>query len=578
MLNRAILELNGIFNVNPNGSQRQNTGAVEQPLQEPLQAAKERQYVHPRLFKEEIYETMENYRQAIPVYNKKVEKANSETERYNAKVELQRKEEPLTKAQQMALVAFYDMIKPLGIWERNERIEEYNNSNGKPIALKEKIQTIKYHTEKIFQAILWHYSMQLKKRYNRRNKLNLHFASEIPFIELHSGWITGAKVNEVTNLDICKKTFRRQRKRLEEAGILVEYTFEGSARPVKMRVNPSILSLRELHEGKKTASENQRVTTGGRTECPHKNDSNRSFRNNKEIKANVNKHSGERSSLPLTSLNFSSIGNTRENYAEKNDAAQNKKRTGAEKNTDSAKKNTLSQFLRQKLEEKCDLADQLAAHQHDNYTPIRKEILEKEAFSGSLTREEFKELVLQDFFKTAAKLYKGATPYKASWLKAYNTWMQEKFITNAGHCLSKQNMLTRIPELRYGLAAVARYLKRNPNYNLLFPGEYFDLTRTTAKEGGFKYYAGEAWRKHQAYLKTKKTDTKTTAAKRKRRLTALQKAEKHVKSYLKNKIDLQELFTKVEQLGNKAVIQDLPELIRKMNDDHQSIKYSHYEL
>lgn len=578
MLNRAILELNGIFNVNPNGSQRQNTGTVAQPLQEPLQAAKERQYVHPRLFKEEIYETMQNYREAREVYNKKVKLANAEIEEYNAKVELQRKEKPLTRAEQMALVSFYKLIKKEIIWERNKRIEAYNKSAGKLIAPKEKIHTIKYHTQNVMEAILLHYSMQLRNRYFRRKQLNLHFTQEIPLVELHSGWITDLKANGVIHLDVCQKTFRRQRKRLTEAGILVDYTFEGSARPVKMHINPSILSLRELHEGKKTSPENQEVNKGGRTLLPDNNDSNRSFRNNKEIKANVNKHSGERSSLSLTSLNFSSIGNTRENYAEKNDAAQNKKRTGAEKNTDSAKKNTLSQFLRQKLEEKNDLADQLAAHQHDNYTPIRKEILEKEAFSGSLTREEFKELVLQDFFKTAAKLYKGATPYKASWLKAYNTWMQEKFITNAGHCLSKQNMLTRIPELRYGLAAVARYLKRHKNYNILFPGEYFDLTRTTAKEGGFKYYAGEAWRKHQAYLKTKKTNTKTTAAKRKRRLTALQKAEKHVKSYLKNKIDLQELFTKVEQLGNKAVIQDLPELIRKMNDDHQSIKYSHYEL
>ena len=562
MLNRAILELNGIFNVNPNARQRQNNGKPARPLQREKQELKEQMYVHPRLFKEELYQTMENYRQYIPRYNKRVAAANLEILSYNKKVDAQRKKEPLTGAQLQALSRFYKMIAPLTVWERNERIEEYNRSNGKLIASKEKIQSVKYPTQQVFQAILWHYSMQLKKRHNNRRKLNLHFSCEIPFVQLHSGWITTAKVNEVTNLDICNKTFRRQRRRLQDAGVLQDYTFEGSARPVKMRINPEILCLRELHEGKKAAPDNQQVIPGGRTELPHKNASNRSFTYKEEIKANVEKHSGERSSAKgLTSLNFSSIGNTREQEAEKNDAAPKKKNARAEKIHTRCQKNTLSHFLRQKLEEKNDFADQLAAHQHDKYTPIRIEIFEKEAYSGSMSREELKELVLQDFFKTAAKLYKNATPYKASWLKAYNHWMQEKFMTNAGHCLSKQNIVTRIPELRYGLAAVARFLKRHENYNLLFPGEYFDLTRTTAKEGGFKYYAREAWRKHQDYLKAKKTDTKVAATKRKRRLTDLQKAEKHVRGYLNNKFDSRNFLRRL----SKSEMLQLRKIYRKLS-------------
>ncbi|MDT0643712.1 hypothetical protein RM553_12790 [Zunongwangia sp. F363] len=571
MLNRAILELNGIFNVNPNGRQRQNNGKPTEPLQRENQEPKEQLFVHPGLFKEEIYRTMENYRQYIPRYNQKVKAANIDIKKYNKRIDAQRKKEPLTGPQLQAVSRLYKTLSPLTVWERNERIAEYNRCNGKPIARKEKIQTVKYHSEEIFNAILLHYSMQLQKRYRNYQKLNLHIKAKVPFVQLHSGWITNLEVNGVKNLDICNKTFRRQRRRLEEAGVLQEYTFEGSARPVKMRVNPEILCLRELHQDKKTAAENQQVTPGGRTELPHKNASNRSFTHKEEIKANVEKHSRERSSAKgLTSPYFSSIGNTREHYAKKNDAAPEKNYTGGQKNT-------LSHFLRQKLEEKNDFADQLAAHQHDTYNPIRKEILEKEAYSGSLSREEFKELVLQDFFKTAAKLWKNVNPYKASWLKAYNHWMQEKFITNAGHCLSKQNIVTRVPELRYGLAAVGRYLKRHESYNLLFPSEYFDLTRTTAKEGGFKYYAREAWRKHQDYLKTKNTNTKAAATKRKRRLSDLQKTEKQVKAYLKNKFGLQELFEKVEQIGNPAVTQDLPEIIRKLNEKH-AIKYSRHEL
>jgi len=594
MINRAILELNGIFNVNPNGQQRQNNGKPETPLQ-PLPGVDpaKKQYVHPRLYNQDKYTTMEQYRAYVPIYNKKVKDANLETKKYNKLVAEQREEEPLTETQQLALAGFYRMISPLDIWERNNRIAEYNRCNGKPIATKEKIQSLKFSTELVFQAIVFHYSMQLQKLQSDREKINMHFPGDIPSVKLNVGWITKPTVKEVAELPVCNKTFRRHRKRLTEAGVLQNYIFEGSARPVKMRINPKILCVTDYYQDKKTTPEaqnlakksqkaatgNQQVTEGGRTKCPHNTVSNRSLINNKEIKANVHKHSGERSSAKkgLTSPYFSSIGNTREQYAEKNDAAPEKKHAGAEKNHTSGQKNTLSQLLREKLEEKTDFAAQLAAHQYDDYTPIRREILEKEAYSGSLSREEFRELLFQDFFKTAAKLYKNKTPYKASWLKAYNTWMLEKFINPSGHSLNKQNIVTKMPALRYGLAAVARYLKRYPDYNLLFPGEYFDLTRTTAKEGGFRYFAREAWRKHQDYLSRKNADTKTAATKRKRRLSDLQKAEKHVKSYLKNKIALQELFDKVNQIGNKSISQDLPEIIRKQNEK-QTLKFSKDEL
>ena len=475
MLNRAILELNGVFNI-----KQQPQAPKTVPLQRQEECKKE--YVHPILTRSDFNRTMENYRQAVDKYNEKVVLENRAINQYNNKVDALREKKPVPRIKLLALSGFYKMISPLNTWERNKRVEEYNRCNGEPIAKKDRIQTIKYHTEQIFQAILWHYNQQLFKRKDLRNKLSIHIAGEMPFVQLHSGWITTAKVNEVTRLKISNRTFRRQRERLEEAGILQDYTFEGSARPVKMRINPEILCLTDNAAPKKAATENQSFTSGGRTECPHNNVSNRSFSYKEEIKANVEKHSGERSSAKgLTSLNFSSIGNTRSQHAEKNDAA-------AEKNQGRAKNFSLSQYLRQRLEEKTDFAEQLAAHQYDNYSSIRIEILQKEAYSGSLSREEFKELVLQDFFKTSAKLWRGTTPYQASWLKAYNTWMRDKFRNFTGLDMHKHTLVERIPELRYRLAAAGRWLQKHKDYNLLFPGEYFNPTRTTAKEGGFRVH------------------------------------------------------------------------------------------
>src|SRR5690606_126418 len=123
-----------------------------------------------------------------------------------------------------------------------------------------------------------------------------------------------------------------------------------------------------------------------------------------------------------------------------------------------AKKLTLSDFLRDKIEDPADFVENLAAHHYDKYTPLRTDILEKEVFSGALDRDEFKELVLQDFFKTSAKLWSKKTPFPGSWAKAYTTWKEKKFITYTGQSSNKHVILERIPELRYRLANVTRYL------------------------------------------------------------------------------------------------------------------------
>lgn len=574
MLNRAILELNGVFNVPPKPKQRPRNGDPEKPLQpeEP-----EPQYVHPIIIPADIGKTMDNYLKAYHTYNKKATLENLSIKQYNNTVEKNRCKKPLQESQLKALSSFYNMISPLNTWERNERIEEYNRCNGSPIAKKEKIQTLKQQTQLVFKAIVWDYSKQLYKRKEIREEVPLNVLQSLPAVQINSGWLTSEKINEEHRLDVSIRTLRRQVKRLLEAGILQDYEFNGSNRPVKVCINPEILQVTDNHSPKKDFTGNQLVISERRTKCPDNNVSNRTLLNNLEIKANVSKHSEIRSSAKgLTSHNSFSIGNTRKQGKKKNDAQGEKNTPGAKKITSGSEKNTLSTFLRAKLEEKSDFATKLADHEYDNYQPLRKEIFLKEAESGSMDREELKELILQDFFKSAAKLYKNYTPYMASWLKAYNTWMLKKFINPSGFALKKLHLVEKVDELRYGLAAVGRFLKKNPDYNLLYPGEYFDLTRTTAKEGGFKYYAGEAWRKHQAYLKNKTDDSKIKAVKRKRKITDLQKAQRHVKTYLNNKISFDELCGKVQQIGNKDVYQALPEIIRKANVKHQ-LKYSQNE-
>ena len=563
MLNKAILQLNGIFNVNKRLSQRQSTAPVEKPLETVATAFNG--YVHPILTKKDFKVTMDNYTKAVDAYDKKVWAENVLIKRYNKRVDKSRCEKPLSVEQQLKITRFYNSIKPLNTWERNERIEEFNRCNG-TIAKKEKIQSIKYHSENVFQSILWHYNQQLYKRQDVRKKLNVYVPGELPHVELHSGWITSAKIDGVKKLRICQRTFRRQRKRLQEAGILVDYKFEGSSRPVKMRINPEILSITDNYCDGKRLAENQRVTEGGRTPLPHNNVSNRTVLNKVQIKANVDKHSNERSSLPLTTHEFSFYQSTRLQGVEKNNAA-------AEKTGGAARNLSLSDHLRNTIEDPVDFVQQLANHQYDNYLPIRPDILEREAYSGSLDREEFKELVLQDFFKTAAaRLYKTKTPFAGSWMKAYQEWSKKKFITpNGAKPANKHIIITKIPELRYRLKTAQRFLNHHPDFNLLFPGDYFDTTRKKAKEGGFEY-TQKAWKKHLKYIESAEKTVKNNvlkAKKRDRKATDKQKVDKYIQDFLKGKFSFEELTTKVQQIGNKQLTANLPEIYRTANEKFQ---------
>ena len=558
MLNKAILELNGIFNVNKQPLQRLATVAVAEPLK--AVATAEVLYVTPHINNEDFKISMENYRTAVHHYNKKVEKANAETLIYNTEIELAREKNRLTREQLSILINFNKMIAHLTVWERNERTVEFNRCNG-PKSPQEKIQTIKYQTEQVFASILWHYNMQLNLRENRYRGIDI--PSPLPHISLHTGWITSAKVNEVVRLGICQKTFRNHRRRLSEANILQDYIFEGSARPVKMKINPDILSITDKFFKGKSSTDNQRFIPDGRKELPHNNVSIGTLVNNIKIKANVNniqnekiRSSGEKA---LTTHDFSFYKNTRKQLQKKND-------TRGKKNI------SQSDILLNKIEDPADFVQNLASHHYDNYVAIRIEKLEKEVSSGTLDRDEFKELVLQDHFKTAAKLWKGKSPYAGSWGNAYNTWKREKFVTHSGESSNKHITLARIPQLRWRVAKVGRYIKTHPDFQLLFPGDYFDVTRTTSKEGGFEYTM-KFLKKHEADLKRGKSKKKTTISKekaRKLRMTDIQKVHKHVSGYIRDKFDLAELITKVEQIGNRALTQKLPEIVNKADILYQS--------
>src|SRR5690554_1870752 len=108
MIPQAILELNGLLNVNGNRN-RQDEKAVE--------AVAPKEFVHPILTKKDFEKTMDNYRKAVEQYNQKVVAANKEIQAHNATVAVYRQEKPLNDQQQAQLIQFYKSISPLGVWQ-----------------------------------------------------------------------------------------------------------------------------------------------------------------------------------------------------------------------------------------------------------------------------------------------------------------------------------------------------------------------------------------------------------------------------------------------------------------------------
>ena len=72
--------------------------------------------------------------------------------------------------------------------------------------------------------------------------------------------VTQLKRKEINSIDICTKTVRNHRQRLEEAGVFTEYHFAGRNRPVEVHINPEILTVLDMKTSKLKNDENKIVS------------------------------------------------------------------------------------------------------------------------------------------------------------------------------------------------------------------------------------------------------------------------------------------------------------------------------
>lgn len=552
------------------------------PIEKPLQLSGRIIAIYPAIIEEAFSNTMDNYRKYIASYNFKTQSENELIQAHNHSVKEFCKSNTLNEIQseykRLFLLHNEKNVNPRSY---NELVTNFCADYGL-IVEKKKIQTVKYATEVVFQNLLHLYNSQLMKRNEKFIKGGITSKRPIEEFKINSFLVTQLKRNEVSSIAICSKTVRNHRKRLEEAGVFVEYHFAGRNRPIEVHINPEILVILDVFTSKLKRSENKELKLTFWNVLPDNNESTRTFINEYKKKENVENISQDiRSSseaLTPSHLFFTGTHTSKEAICTK----------GA-RGDSQTKEKTLSDNLQELILHPQELAENLANGDYHDYKPIDIRYLYKEAFSGTLTSEEFRELAIQDFFKSISKIYKSSTPFAGSYKKAINLYYQNKWISFTGSSFKKSVLVDEITQMRWRTQWARKWFVKN-EFPPLFPYDYFDMTRKTSKEVGFEYTKAK-WNEHLVALAkydALKKKQQCSAKRRKEVINHSKKCENALNRFFKNKLTYSQLFDYVEQNLPIQYLEKLPDLILKKSlkenektiviTEDETVKYSFYEF
>ncbi|WP_281322750.1 hypothetical protein [Flavobacterium aestivum] len=510
--------------------------------------------VYPAITQEAFSSTMDNYRKHIEGYNFMARAENEQTIKHNLHVESFLAENYLNEVQNEFSKLFIKQNKSLPAKAYNNLVDEFCKEYGMIICRK-KIQEVKYATELIFQNLLHLYNSQLMKRNEQYMKLGVTDIRPIEEFKVNSFLVTQLKRNGINSLDLCRKTVRNHRKRLEECGVFVDYCYKGQNKPVELHINTEILVVLDLKTSKLVVNGNQSVSSENGKDLPDNNENTRTFLNEYKKKENVK-------NIPLSDKEFPSVTSSNFSTGTPTSKEQNPTQGAGAKNTKISE--TQSEKLLNLILHPQELAENLADKQYSNYKPIDLRILEKEAFNGTMLKEEFRELCIQDFFKSISKIYKNSTPYSGSWKKAITLYMNYKWISFNGDSFNKANILEDITQMRWRGEWARKWFVKN-EFPPLFPYDYFDMTRKTSKEVGFEYtkvkYA-EHLQSKAKYAALKKKQ-QANAVRRKEKINHSKKCENEINRFFKKKITMPQLFDYVEKNLPADFLEKLPTMIEK---------------
>jgi hypothetical protein len=508
-------------------------------------------FVRPKVM---FKETLDAYRVFIANYNDSVVIANTETEHYNDLVSAYKKQnQPNAKLQKEIQNFQNDNSSTNNNRAYNSMVVEFNNKFGFYLK-KRKIQTVKPATELYFSAFLHEYSCYLQTVNNVKDKASITSATTLVRLKINPNNIINQMRNGVQNLNVCTKTIRHHRQRLEECGVLLDYQFHSRKRPISCIFNLQILSILDEKNSKSQITQNQPLNANIGKEFPHTNVSTRTIINEIEKKEKVNNIS------QLKDLSFQSTKVDNQNKNQNTNTPKDKKLT-IEKQTRAAE---FSEKLREKIDTTYDLSQKLANNEYDYHAPIPMQHLLYECRYGNLTDDEFRSLVIQDFFKTSAKLWQNNTPFAGSWYNAIEFWDNDMFKTFTGKIFDKTTTLEALPEYRHRLNYAYKWFKKHKWEGVNYPNLYFDPTRNKPEHVSFGF-TKKVWldkiKKNEKYQSQKKQ----RAAKNERMYKEQRLFKTSIRKYIKKQYNLQQLIDFVKQNLPPQYTNKLPEALQKMN-------------
>lgn len=526
-----------------------NANAIQKPKTPPI-ITPPNMFVRPRVV---FKDTMDAYRVHIANYNNAVLAANKDNERYNDIVTANKSQNPPNAKLKKEIQLFTeDNASTNNNSYYNSMVVEFNNKFGFYLK-KRKIQTVKPATELYFSAFLHEYNCYLQTVNEVKDKANITASTSLVRFSLNPNNIINQMRNGVINLNVCTKTIRHHRQRLEECGVLLDYKFHSQKRPITCLFNLQILTISDEKTPKTQTTQNQTVSTNTGKEFPYTNVSTRTELNNIKNKEKVNNIS------QLKELSFQSTSADNLNNNENTNLPNNKKlddrQTAAEE---------FSEKLREKIDTTYDLAQKLANSEYDYHAPIPMQHLVYECREGNLTNEEFRTLVIQDFFKTSAKLWQNNAAFAGSWYNAIDFWDNDMFKTFTGKLFDKFTIIEALPEYRHRLNYAVKWFKKRDWQGVNYPSLYFDLTRNKPEHVSFAY-TKKAWLDKVAKNEQYKTKKKQRAAKNERFAKEQRLFKNSIKKYLKKQFTLQQLIEFVKQNLPEKYTNKLPETLQKMN-------------
>ncbi|WP_124979522.1 hypothetical protein [Nonlabens xiamenensis] len=455
-----------------------------------------------------------NYRILYDQYASHCEEFNIQVDNYNAERErLEESKTTRTELRQKSIMRLARKKKARKhdpdptAW--NELIHEFNVEHGTNYLLERK-QPLKQSYDVLLSVLLKYYCAQLTAHVAKRRQNNLSLVIPLPALETNSDRILRYKQDGLRQLSCDNRTVLRQIKRLEAAGIL-QFISHGARATSEIYFNPKLLNIQEK-EPKKGPKKPQKPTPkpqesenslSAQDQSSKDSECTKStllggpltrtleiLKERKEVSNFNDMRNGAKAPTadePEQNQNTNCVQTFKSDPVLQNvkkinipPALQKNETDPAARIAPKTEKNGRAQAksieLLAGVQDVFTLSRKLSEHFYDHYEPIPNEDLQWEVQEGSLTRQDFKKVIDQEFLKCFARIYVGIDkhyqmkPYH--WSKALQDIDKNLFKIFTGKVFSKQEILDQLKVYKRMIRMADYSFKKNTDYFPRFAYEY----------------------------------------------------------------------------------------------------------